>query len=128
MPLFNEVVIGFEFVDLNQRIMFIWSKQHQLCLMWLWDVSFWMCARCYLVVCYCSRFKIVRHGRITYIIMHHIIFLMWMAKISHPWWLSLHVFLKCCVSNLGELLLCWFVINVLEVGIWDISCCHWKNC
>jgi hypothetical protein len=63
MPLFNEVVIGFECVDLSQGIMFIWSKQHQLHWMWLWDVSFWMCARCYLLVCYCSKFKIVRHGR-----------------------------------------------------------------
>jgi len=105
-----------------------WSKQHQLCWMWLWDVSFWMCARCYLRVCHWSKFKIVKHGRVTCIIVHHIIFLLWMAKMSHPWWLPLHDFFVCCVNNLRELLLCWFVINVLEVGIWDVSCCHGKKC
>jgi hypothetical protein len=128
MPFFNEVVIDLKCVNLSQGIMFIWSKQHQLRWMWLWNVSFWMCARCYLLVCCCSKFKIVKHGRITCIIVHHIIFLLWMAKMNHSWWLSLHDFLVCCVNKLRELLLCWFVINVLEVGIWDVSRCHWKNC
>jgi len=31
-------------------------------------------------------------------------------------------------SNLQELLLCWFVRSVLEVGIWDVSCHQWKKC
>jgi len=116
-------------VNLSQGIMFIWNKQHQLHWMWLWDVSFWMCARCYLLVCCCLRFKIVRHGKITCIIVHHIIFLMWMAKMSHPQWLSLHdIFLYVMRAILRQLLLCWFVINVLEVGIWDILCYHRKKC
>ncbi len=42
-----------------------------------------MCARCYLLVCCCLRFKIVKHVKITCIIVHHIIFLTWMTKMSH---------------------------------------------
>ncbi len=119
MSLFNEVVIGLKCVDLSQGIMFIWNKQHQLPWMWLWDVSFWMCARCYLLVYYCSRFKIVRHGRITYIIVHQIILLLWMTKMSHPWLLPLHFFCILCeqFTRVAIMLIC----NQCSRG-WHMGC------
>jgi uncharacterized membrane protein YukC len=35
MPLFEQMVIDFESINLNKNIMHTYNKQHQLCLMWL---------------------------------------------------------------------------------------------
>jgi hypothetical protein len=34
--------------------------------------------------CYCWRAKMVKHGRTMFAIVHHVIFTMWMAKLTHP--------------------------------------------
>jgi hypothetical protein len=54
----------------------------------------------------------------------HVISCMLMAKVTHLWWLFLLDYIICFVGNLQGLPLCWFVINVLEVGIWDVLCHH----
>ncbi len=54
----------------------------------------------------------------------HVILCMLMAKMTHLWWLFLFDYIICFVGNLRGLPLCRFVINVLEVGIWDILCHH----
>jgi hypothetical protein len=35
MPLFEEMVMDFESINLNKDIMYTYNKQHQLCWMWL---------------------------------------------------------------------------------------------
>jgi hypothetical protein len=60
----------------------------------------------------------VRHGRTMCIIMHHVIFPMWMAKLTHLWPLYLLVYNVCCVGSPQELPLCWFVTSVQK----DCTC------
>ncbi len=74
----------------------------------------------YLLVCCCWRAKMVRHGTIMCVIVHHAIFSMWMAKSTHLWQIFLLNFVVCCVGSLLGLPLCWCVIGVQRVGIWDV--------
>jgi hypothetical protein len=47
-------------------------------------VLFYVCGRFYPLECCCWRVNMVRHGRTMCIIMCHVIFPMWMAKLTHP--------------------------------------------
>jgi hypothetical protein len=51
--------------------------------------------RSYLLKYYCRKDKMVRHGRTMCIIVHHVIFPMWMAKLTHPWPLYMLVCNRC---------------------------------
>jgi len=62
----------------------------------------------------------VRHGKTMCIIVRHIIFPMWMTKLTHPWPLYLLVYGVCCVGSPHELPLCWFVISVQKDGTWHV--------
>jgi hypothetical protein len=62
----------------------------------------------------------VRHGKTMCVIMHHVVFPMWMAILTHPWSLYMLVYNICCVSGPHELPLCWFVISVQEDGTWHV--------
>jgi hypothetical protein len=46
-------------------------------------------------------------------------FCMLMAKLTHIWRLFLLYYVVYCVGSLLELPLCWFVIGVPKVGIWN---------
>ncbi len=84
MPLFEEVVIDLKFVELPKDYMYY--KQHQL---------HWMChfacvhGRCYLLECDSWKVEMVKHGKTTCIIAHHVIILMWITKLTHLWLWSL---------------------------------------
>jgi len=69
----------------------------------------------------------VKHGRTMCIIVRHIIFPMWMTKLTHPWPLYLLVYGVCCVGNLHELPLCWFVNGVQKDGTWHVSHHPWTK-
>jgi len=56
----------------------------------------------------------VKHGRTMCVILCHVIFLMWMVKLMHPWLLYMLFYGVCCVGNPHELPLCYFVIGVQE--------------
>jgi hypothetical protein len=62
----------------------------------------------------------VRHGRTMCVIMHHVIFPMWMARLTHPWLLYLLVYGVCCVGGRQKLPLRWFVTDVQEDGTWHV--------
>jgi hypothetical protein len=49
MPLFEDVGIGLEPANSSQKIIYECSKQHWLCWMWLWEMLFCVCRRCYLI-------------------------------------------------------------------------------
>lgn len=70
----------------------------------------------------------VKHGVVTSIIVCHIIFYIMMANLTCFWWLFLLNYLVCCLGSLWRLPLCWFVIDVLKVSIWDVLCHCWKKC
>ncbi len=82
MLLFKDVVIDLESTYLNQKIMYTYNKQHWRHWMWLWDVLFYMCERCYFLKYCCWRAKMIIHGRTTCRIAHHVIFLTWMPNWS----------------------------------------------
>jgi hypothetical protein len=64
MPLFEDVVVDFEFVDLSHlEIMCIYNIWYWLHWMWLWDVLFYMCGKCYFAKCCCPKVKMVKHGK-----------------------------------------------------------------
>jgi len=62
----------------------------------------------------------VKHGRTMCIIVHHVIFLMWMAKLTHLWLLYMFIYNVCCVGSPQELPQCWFVFGVQEDGTWHV--------
>jgi hypothetical protein len=118
MPLFEEVVVDLEFVDLNHlEIMCIYNIWYWLHCMRLWDVLFYMCGKCYFAKCFCPKVKMVKHGRTmhNYALCHLLdvdgqIFLL----------LSLLAYIVCCDGNFQRQTLCWFEVEVLTDGIWDV--------
>ncbi len=123
MPLFEDVVVDFEFVDLSHlEIMCIYNIWYWLHWMWLWDVLFYMCGKCYFAKCCCPKVKMVKHGRImhNYALCHLpnvdgqflVIYLFFL-------WLSLLAYDVCCDGNFQGQTLCWFEVEVLMDGIWD---------
>jgi len=62
----------------------------------------------------------VRHGGNMCIIVCHVIFPMWMAKLTHPWLLYMLIYNVCYVGNPQELPLCWFVTGVQKDGTWNV--------
>jgi hypothetical protein len=61
----------------------------------------------------------VRHGKTMCVIVCHVIFPMWMARLTNPWSLYLLVYGVCYVGTPHELPLCWFVIGVKR---WHMAC------
>jgi hypothetical protein len=61
------------------------------------------------------------------VIMHYVIFLMWMAKFTHFLLLSLLAYDVCCDGNFQGQTLCWFKVEVLMDGIWDVLHLYWKK-
>ncbi len=113
--------------NVHKKITHTCNKQRQLCWMWLQNMLFCMCERCYLPKCYCWRDRMVRFGKTTCVTTHRAIFLTWMVKLTHHWQLFLPDHVVCCVDNLQGLSLCWFVIDFPKVGIWDFLCHDWKK-
>ncbi len=68
-----------------------------------------------------------KHGRIMCVISRYVIFPMWMAKLTHLLQLFLLDFIVCCVGNLLGLPLCWCVIDVQKVSIWDALDHIWRK-
>jgi hypothetical protein len=68
---------------------------------WMWLQVMWFCVfeRSYLPEYCCWRDEIVRHGRTMCVIVRHVIFTTWMAKLIHPWLLYLLVYGLCCVGS-----------------------------
>ncbi len=97
------------------------SKLHQLRWMSLQNVSFWGSRRYYLLKCCCWRAEMVKHGKTMCITMHHVIFLMWMVKLTLLWQFFLLDFVICCVGKPWGLPLRWFVIGVPRGSTWDAS-------
>jgi hypothetical protein len=95
------------------------SRLHRLPWMLLENVSFRGSRRYYLLECCCWRVKMVRHGRTMCVTMQHVIFLMWMVKLTLLWQLILLDFIICCVGKPRGLPLCWFVIGVPRGSTWD---------
>jgi hypothetical protein len=62
----------------------------------------------------------VKHGKTMCLILCHVIFLMWMAKLTHLGPLYMLVYGVCCVGSPHELTLRWFVISVQEDGTWHV--------
>jgi len=62
--------------------------------------------RCYLFKYCCWKAKMIKHGRTICGIVHHVIFLMQMAKLTHPWLLSMLAFNVCCANNVKGQLVC----------------------
>jgi hypothetical protein len=63
----------------------------------------------------------VKHGRTMCITMRHVIFLMWMVRLTRFWQLFLLDFIVCCVGKPWGLPTCWCAIGVPRVGTWDAS-------
>jgi hypothetical protein len=99
VPWFMEEVIDLRFVGSSKEIMFTCNRQHLPHWMWLQIVWFCMFGRSYLPKYCCWMDEMVRHGRNMCVIMCHVIFLMWMAILTHPWPLYLLVYGVCCVGN-----------------------------
>lgn len=96
------MVINLEFIDLNLEIMCIYNKQYQSCWIWLLDMLFYMCERCYLLECYCWRVEMVRHiATTTCVIVGHVIIYMLMAKSTVFWRLFLLDYVICCMGSLS---------------------------
>jgi hypothetical protein len=123
MPRFTEEIIDLRFVGLNQGIMFTCNKQHPTQWMWLQVVWFCMFKRSYLPKHCCWRDKMVRHGKTMCVIVHHIIFPMWMTKLTHPWPLYLLVYGVCCVGSPHELpyVGLWLVFKRMAHGMFDTA-------
>jgi hypothetical protein len=62
----------------------------------------------------------VKHGKTMCKIVHHVTFLMWMEKLTYFLLLSLLAFDVCCANNFQRQQLCWCVIGVQKVDIWDV--------
>jgi hypothetical protein len=62
----------------------------------------------------------VKHGKTMCVIVRHVIFLMWMARLTDLWPLYLLVYGVCCMGNPYKLLVCWFVTNVQKDGTWHV--------
>jgi hypothetical protein len=63
-------------------------------------ISFCEYKRCYLSKCYCWRGGMVKHGRTTRVLVHHVIFCMFTTKLTHIWRLFLLYYVVCCVGSL----------------------------
>lgn len=98
----------------------IYNRQHWLFWMWLQDVLFLVCKRFYFLECYYWRAKMVRHGRTIY--MHnYALSVLQCGWPNRPSWMVVPMAYDVYyVGNLQELSLCWIVINVHNVGIWDV--------
>jgi len=89
MPLFEKVFIDLKFVELSQKNTCIVNNTNYI------GCDFEMCyfacvhGRCYLLECDCWMVEMVKHGKTTCRIAHHVIVLMWMAKLTHLLLLSL---------------------------------------
>jgi hypothetical protein len=59
--------------------------------------TFWNC---------CWNVKMVIHGMTTCVITQHVIFPMWVAKLTHPWLLSLLVHGVCYALRAATMLIC----------------------
>jgi hypothetical protein len=122
MPLFKEVVISLEFINLNQEIICTCSRNHQLPWMWLQGISFCKYKRCYLSKCYCWKDGSVKHGNIIACVIVSSFKCWWLSWLIF-WLLFLLDYVIRCVGNLLRLPLCGFVIGVprLTYGMFYIA-------
>jgi hypothetical protein len=127
MPLFEEVVVDLEFVDLSHlKIICIYNIQYWLHWMWLWDVLFYMCGKCYFAKCFCPKVKIGKHGKDhAYYALCHLPTLD--GQIYSILLCSLLAYDVCCDDNFQGQTLCWFEVEVLMDGIWDVLHLYWKK-